>query len=99
MGSILARFVVPAAIAFTLVASNSIMALAADNASPVQLATNFNIQTQRYQHLVCIYAQGSQVHQCAVTGTGPQYRVGMSCYCGNSPKGIIRAVPLVFAPQ
>jgi hypothetical protein len=51
-----------------------------------------------YTRRICVYAQGSTVSSCPVTGTGPLYAVGMACYCGHSPKGIIRAVPLTLQP-
>ena len=48
---------------------------------------------------ICVYSNGSKVSSCPVTGSGPQYAIGMSCYCGNSPKGVIRAAPMTLAPN
>ena len=48
---------------------------------------------------ICVYAQGSTVRSCRITGVGPQYAIGHPCYCGNSPKGIIRAAPMTLAPN
>ena len=72
----------------------------AGEAKPTELAATFNnsANTYRYKHLVCIYSQGSVVHQCELTETGPQATEGMACYCGNSPKGRIKSVPLLLAP-
>lgn len=63
-----------------------------------QTATVVRPPTAAFTKRICVYAQGSKVFSCPVTGTGPLYAVGMPCYCGHSPKGIIRAVPLTLAP-
>ncbi len=73
-------------------------ALACEKSAAVRSHAVNRTLTNRYRHLVCVYAQGSAVHQCNLTQTGPQATVGMPCYCGNSPKGVIKSVPLLVAP-
>jgi hypothetical protein len=73
-------------------------ALACEKSAAVHSHAVVRTPTNRYQHLVCVYSQGSAIHQCALTQTGPQAAAGMPCYCGNSPKGIIKSVPLLVAP-
>lgn len=63
-----------------------------------QVATVVRPPVAAFTKRICVYANGSQVFSCPVTGVGPQYAVGYPCYCGNSPKGIIRAVPLTLEP-
>ncbi|MEJ0013582.1 MAG: hypothetical protein WDM94_13380 [Bauldia sp.] len=92
MRPIIVGFIVTAALA-SLAGPSSV------SAGTTQLAATFNhANSNRYQHLVCVYAQGGVVHQCPLTITGPQAKAGLPCYCGNSPKGIIKSVPLQNAP-
>jgi hypothetical protein len=66
-------------------------------ASAIELATIVRPPTA-YTPRICVYAQGSKLFSCAVTGIGPRFAIGQSCYCGNSPKGIIRAAPITLSP-
>jgi hypothetical protein len=73
-------------------------ALACEKSAAVHSHAVIRTLPDRYQHLVCVYAQGSAIHQCELSQSGPQSKAGMPCYCGNSPKGIIKSVPLTVAP-
>ena len=66
-------------------------------AAAVQMATVVRPPTA-YTPRICVYGQGSQVRSCPVTGIGPQYAVGHPCYCGHSPKGVIRPAPITLSP-
>jgi hypothetical protein len=66
-------------------------------ASAVLLATV--VRPPTFTPRICVYTEGGKVRSCPVTGVGPQYAIGRPCYCGNSPKGIIRAAPMTLAPN
>ena len=73
------------------------------SATTTEVAANFLrnlLQSDRYQHLVCIYASGSEIHQCDLSPANGSYQVGGSCYCGPGlPKGRVKVVPLSVAPN
>jgi hypothetical protein len=76
---------------------------ASTSETTTEVAANFLrnlLQSDRYQHLVCIYASGSEIHQCDLSPANGSYQVGGSCYCGPGlPKGRVKAVPLSAAPN
>ena len=78
-------------------AAASSATLPAAGGSPAEIATNI-VLPGLAQRLICVYATGSQIHSCAITVITPQTKVGRPCYCGASPKGIIRAAPLLLSP-